>query len=156
MRLSARPLVNFANVNSFSYANQWIVRAGEPVSLWFQLVDLDQGPSNVIGQPFSLGTFAIPSTLSGNTGLRYVAGVGSANQPFQVAVTFPSIDNTKILTVIAVPDPNDASIFKVSLGANQIVQSGNVQFAVTEGTATRRFNSVNAIAVEYPLDSGSC
>ena len=54
-RLSARPIVNFQNVNSFKYANQWTVSAGNSNTLYFQLVDLDQ------------------------CGLRYLAGIGSGN-----------------------------------------------------------------------------
>ena len=30
MRLSARVILNYANVNNFSYGNQWIVRSGDP------------------------------------------------------------------------------------------------------------------------------
>ena len=44
MRLSAKPIVNYTDINHFSYVNQWIVSAGDPNVLYFQLVDLDQGP----------------------------------------------------------------------------------------------------------------
>lgn len=155
MRLFARPLLNFANINSFSYGNQWIVRAGDPLTLYFQLFDLDQGPASVIGAPNPFGFQGSP-TLSGNVGLRYIAGIGVSNQPVQVTLTFPSIDDTKVITAIAVQDPDDGSIFKVSLSSNQTVNSGAVQFAIAEGSAIRRFNVLNLMTVEFPQADGSC
>ena len=156
MRLSARPLLNYANVNSFSYGNQWIVRAGDPNTLYFQVVDLDQGPASVIGAPNPVFGFQSTPTLSGNVGLRYMVGVGSSNQPAGIAVTFPSIDDTQEITANAIQDPDDKSIWKVVLGQNQKPNSGIVRFAVTEGSATRRFSALNMISVEYPQDDGSC
>jgi len=148
MRLSARPLLNYANVNNFSYGNQWIVRAGDPNVLYFQVVDLDQGPSQTIGNQI----FGAP-TLSGNVGLRYMVGASAAAS---IAVTFPSIDDSQAITAQAVQDPNDKSIWSVTLGPNQKPNSGNVIFAVTEGSATRRFSALNLISVEYPQNDGSC
>ena len=55
--LSARPIVNFQNINSFKYANQWSMNAGSNITLYFQFVVLDQ------------------------CGLRYIVGVGASNQP---------------------------------------------------------------------------
>ena len=131
MRLSAKAVVNFANVNNFQTENQWMIRAGEPNTLYFQLVDLDQNS------------------------LRYLAGIGVSNQPFQVSVTFPSIDNAKKFTVIAVQaDPNDSSLWSVPLTAVQIPQSGNVQFTVAQGSTIRNFNVLNFLSVEYPTNDG--
>lgn len=152
MRLSARPLLNYANVNSFSYGNQWIIRAGEPNTLYFQIVDLDQGPASVIGnQPF-MGA----PTLSGNVGLRYMVGVGVPNQPAGIQVTFPSIDDLQVITATAVQEADDKSIWKVVLTSSQKPNTGNVVFAVTEGSSTRRFSALNLMAVEYPQNDGSC
>ena len=151
MRLSARPLLNYANVNSFTYGNQWIVRAGDPNVLYFQVVDLDQGPANVIAQPNPI--FGQGSSLSGNIGLRYMVGVSAAAA---VTVTFPSIDDTQVLALPAVQDPNDKSIWSVTLGPNQKPASGNVHFAVAEGSSIRRFSALNALNVEDPTSDGSC
>jgi len=156
MRLSVRPLLNYANVNSFSYGNQWIIRAGDPNVLYFQVVDLDQGPANVIGGPLPSFGFQGSTTLSGNVGLRYVVGVGTNNQPAAITVTFPSIDNTQVITLPAVQDPNDASIWSVTIGQNQKPNSGNVQFAVAEGNSIRRFGVLNILSVEYPQADGAC
>lgn len=153
MRLSARPLLNYTNVNNFSYGNQWIIRAGDPNTLYFQIVDLDQGPANVIGRIDPI--FGANSSLSGNIGLRYMAGVGSSNQPASITVTFPSIDDTQIINAPAIQDPNDKSIWSVTLGQNQKPNSGNVQFAVAEGSSIRRFSALSLISVEY-VSNGAC
>lgn len=154
MRLSAKPIVNWSNVNMYSFGNQWIVRSGDPLTLYFQIFDQDQaiqGNGPGFGQIFS-GIAPLGTT----DGLRYLLGVGSSNQPYGVTVTFPSIDNSKSLTFVAQQaDANDSSIWKVTLPASQSPNGGNVQFAVQEGSAIRRFSVMNMIAVEDPND-GSC
>lgn len=155
MRLSARPLLNYVNVNNFSYGNQWIIRAGDPNTLWFQVVDLDQGPANVIGRVDPI--FGANGALSGNVGLRYMVGVGlTPPATAGVSVTFPSIDDTQVITMPAVQDPNDKSIWSVTLGPNQKPGSGNVVFAVAEGNSIRRFSALNLLSVEQPGNDGSC
>jgi hypothetical protein len=144
MRLSANIIVNFANVNQFNYVEQWAIRAGDPNSLYFQLVDLDQ--ANRCGG------------CDNQRGLRYIAGLGlGIGQTFGVVVTVPSIDNTKILQFQAVQaDPNDASIWKIAILPTQIPSSGNVVFQVIEGNATRTFSVQNAMRTELPGADGSC
>lgn len=133
MRLSAKLIKNYANVNSFSYMDQWIIRAGEPSDLYFQLIDLDQN------------------------GIRYLAGIGSGNQPVVVQVTFPSIDDAAVLLITATqPDANDSSIWKVSILATQTPNSGNVIFSIAEGAVTRSFGTLNLLSVEFPGSDGSC
>jgi hypothetical protein len=179
MRLSAKPIVNYTDINHFSYVNQWIVSAGDPNVLYFQLVDLDQGPANVIGGY----TFLYAPPLSGNIGLRYMAGVGTSNQPVTLTVTFPSnaaalntfnndtnggfipfgssltfpvVDPAQVFTITAFQaSPLDASIWAVSINSVQIPNSGNVQFALTEGTNTRRFFVTNMIDVQIS-NNGNC
>lgn len=139
MRLSAKIVVNYANVNQFSYANQWKIRAGEPNTLYFQVVDLDQMDS------------------CGMAGLRHMVGVGSINQPFGITVRFPSVDDSKtILATASMADPNDPSIWQVSISPIQTPNSGNVIFSVTEGSATRTFKLMNGLAVEQVGNDGSC
>lgn len=155
MRLSARPIVNYCNVNDFAYGNQWTVRAGDPLTLYFQIVDLDKGPYALVGDSNNL--FGQASQLQGSVGLRYIVGVGTDNQPSQVLVTFPSIDDDAAITAIATQaDPNDGSIWKLTLQPNQQPSGGAVQFAVTEGSATRRFNVQGMLSVEYPMNDGCC
>lgn len=132
MRLSASPIINFCDINDFTFGNQWIVRDGDPITLYFQLIDLDQN------------------------NLRYLPGIGVSNQPYSVQVTFPSIDDTKVVTATAIQvDPADNSIWKIVLGPSQQVNTGNVQFAVFEGSSIRRFNVMNMLNVEF-LNNGSC
>lgn len=139
MRLSARPLVNFLSINSFCIANQWLIRAGEKNTLYFQLIDLDQASA-------CCGT---------SGGSRYIPGVGAGNTPVSVVVTFPSIDCTKTIQATAVQDPNDASIWSVSLSSSQIPQGGAMNFAITQGTTLRNFSVFNILGVEWPGNQGS-
>lgn len=157
MRLSANLIVNYANTNQFSYAQQWMIRAGDPNTLYFQIVDLDQGApigvaNSLAGSPYG-GTYASGST----TGLRYMVGCGSGDTPYSVQVKFCSIDDTKTLVVQAVQASDcDSSIWSVSLSGTQIVAAGNIYIAVTEGNATRTFKLMNALSVEYNSTCGSC
>lgn len=133
MRLSAKPVINVSGVNGFDFATEWTIRAGEPNTLYFQLVDLDRN------------------------GLRYLAGIGGSNQPYSVSVKFPSIDSSAVITVSASQvDAADNSLWKVDLTALQVPASGNVVISVTEGSATRQFSLLNALRVEYPGNDGSC
>ena len=160
MRLSAKPIISWCNVNMFSYGNQWTVRAGDPLTLYFQLVDLDQGPYAVIG---NLNLYQNSGVLTGTTGLRYVAGVG-ANAPASLVVTFPSTDSSRVITANATQDPNDGSIWSITIPAPAVgapvPNSGNVIFALSEiaapNTITRKFSVTNMLAVEFPGANGSC
>lgn len=150
MRLSAQLIVNYANVNQFGYAEQWIIRAGDPNTLYFQLVDLDQNINNTNGSNRQ-------NSNGPSSSLRYMLGCGAGNTPDGVQVTFCSIDDSKTLTVQAVQvDDCDSSIWSVTLSGTQIVNSGNVFFTTKEGTVTRSFKLTNALAVEYTTTCGSC
>jgi hypothetical protein len=153
-RLYAKPIITWCNVNQYAFGNQWIVRAGDPLTLYFQIVDTDQAIS---GNNQGIGIFSGITPVGTTAGLRYLLGIGSSNQPYGITVTFPSIDSSKTLTATAQQaDPNDSSIWKVSLPASQIPSGGNVQFAIQEGSAIRRFSVVNMIGVEDPTNDGSC
>lgn len=130
-RLSAKPIVAFQNVNSFKFANQWTVSAGDSSVLYFQLIDLDQ------------------------CGLRYMAGVGEQNQPIQMNVMFPSIDCSQKFTLVATPlNCPDGSIWSVTIPTTQTPQTGNVQFQLFEGNSTKTFSVLQMIVVQYPNDGG--
>lgn len=126
MRISTKAITTYNSVNSFNYGNQWAIRAGEPNTLYFQLIDIDQ------------------------VGLRYIPSLGAV-----ISVTFPSIDDSKIITVTATAaDAADRSLLKIDLTELQSPYSGNVSFSITEGSITRKFQVLNLISVEYP-NSGS-
>jgi hypothetical protein len=162
VRLSANLIVNFANINQFAFTNQWQIRAAEPNTLYFQIVDLDQNNPNGYGGGLDsyyglYGTGAMGPGINTSTGLRYLVGIGSQNQPYSITVKFPSVDDSITILANAIQvNANDSSIWQVSISANQTPTSGNVIFSVTEGTATRSFSIMNALAVTYPSNSGSC
>jgi hypothetical protein len=133
-RLSARPIIDFQNINSFQYANQWIVRAGDQTTLYFQIVNLDSCPESC------------PQ--------RYILGIGSSNQPVQVRVTFPSIDCNSAFTLIAQQDPDDGSVFSVVVPYTSTPQTGNVRFVVYQGNNVSNFEVLQMMNVEYS-NSGS-
>jgi hypothetical protein len=128
VRLYAKPIKNFANINQFDYATEWNVRKDEDNSLYFQLVDLDQD------------------------GLRYLP----TDPSYSVVVTFPSLNTAGTLVKSAVQaSPLDNSIWRVDLSSTEVPFSGNVQFALTEGTKVRRFSLIDGIVVEG-VDNGGC
>lgn len=138
MRISAKPIVNYANINSFSFGNQWMIRAGDPNRLYFQLVDLDQTDNTMCKAP-----------------LRYLAQPTGAD-PIVITVTFPSIDDATQIQVQATQVTGDASLWYVDLTAAQIPGSGAVQFAINDNGIIRRFGVLSMISVEYPDNDGSC
>lgn len=127
-RLAAKPIVNFQNINSFKYAPQWIIQAGNFSTLYFQLVDLDQ------------------------CDLRYLAGIGSQNQPVALRVFFPSIDCSQVLMLLAVQNPNDQSIWSVTIPQTNTPQTGAVKFVLYEGNAVTNFQVQQMLVVEYGND----
>jgi hypothetical protein len=154
MRLSAKPIVTFGNINNYVFGNQWTIRAGDPNTLYFQILDIDQAVS---GNGQGSGVFSGISAVGTTAGLRYLLGIGAPNQPYGVEVTFMSIDSSKKIVATAVQaDANDSSIWKVSILSTQIPGGGNVQFAVQEGTSIRRFSVTGMLGVEFPTNEGSC
>ena len=146
MRLSCNFIVNYANINQFAYQDQWKIRAGDPVTLYFQLIDLDQPAAGC------------DCTSLNGTGLRYLAGINLVSPAVpNIIVSFPSIDNSKVIQLIASQaSPFDASIWQVSLLPTQVPGSGNVLFQINEGTATRTFKKTNGMAVELAGSDGGC
>lgn len=168
--LSAKPIISYCNINMFAYANQWIISNGDSQMLYFQIIDINQAITSLnssnpfsssggfYGSPFTGVTGVGPSGSSGATaGSRYLLGVGASNKPYSVQVTFPSIDSNQVLTVGATQaDPNDSSIWVVSIPANQAIGGGNVQFTVTQGNNINRFSVTNMLDVLFPGNVGSC
>ena len=154
MRLSAKPIVTWNGVNSYVFGNQWIINQGDPNTLYFQIFDADQATQ---GSSQTSPLFTGITSVGISAGLRYLVGIGGSNQPYQVSVTFPSIDDSKVLTLVATQaDPNDSSIWKVSLTSDMSVSGGNLQFAVQEGSNIRRFSVVNMLNVQFPSSNGMC
>ena len=155
MRLTSQSIINFSTINDFQEASQWTIRATDPNTLYYQLFDLDNTNTSPYA-PLNSGFFnaAIQTVPQ-----RYVVGVGTSNQPFSMTVTFPSLDPTHALTFNATPNPNDASVWSITLPgyANAAVApaSGNVIFSLTQGIQTWTWTVINMVAVEM-TNQGCC
>lgn len=168
--LSAKPIIAWCDVNMYAVGNQWTVNSGDPQMLYFQILDVSQAIASVNssaagnlfgGYGFNNGAFGSPFTgvtsVGSTAGTRYLLGVDTAQNPYGVQVTFPSIDSNQVITVNATQaNPADSSIWVVSIPANQAIGGGNVQFAVTQGNNINRFNVSNMIAVIFPGSVGGC
>ena len=154
-RLSAQAIVAYQNINSFNYANQWNMSAGDTATLYFQVIDLDQNisaPSTNL--PYKAG-YPINSP-TGNAVLRHLLGVGTANQPYSILVTFPSINSANVIQLLATQaDAQDSSIWYVSIPQTMIPNSGAVIFKVVEGNNVSNFTVMNMISVDWPENCGS-
>lgn len=134
MRLSAVAITNFYSVNMFTTDDQWAIRSGEPNTLYFQLVDLDN------------------TDCDGKNPRRFVP----LSTVTTMSVTFPSINSGSAITVSASQDSTDKSIWSISLTNVQVPASGNVLFSITQDSVTRTFGVGNFITVEIPGNEGSC
>jgi len=132
-RLSARPIINYQNVNSFKYANQWIIQAGNQATLYFQLVDLD-------------------SACDPACALRYLPGACAEGIVIGMRVNFPSIDCSKVITLIAQQNSCDGSIFSVQIPQTNTPQTGAVKFQLFEGNVASNFIVQQMLVVEYSAD----
>jgi hypothetical protein len=157
MLLSSEAIQTFNSINNFQTASQWTIRAGDPNTLYYQLVDLDN-LSSPMGSPVNSGFFGFAGPTT-ETPQRFIAGVGSSNQPASMIVTFQSLDPGQVIAVMATQDPNDGSVWSFMLSGSQTSMmapgSGNVQFSLTMGINTYTWSVMNMIAVQL-LNSGCC
>jgi len=156
MRLTSVPIINFSNINDFQEGSQWTIRATDPQTLYYQLFDLDN-VNNL--SPFAALNSGFFNAAIQSSPQRYIAGVGTSNQPAVMTVTFPSLNVGRTFTFNATPDPNDASVWSITLPGytNTTIapSSGNVMFSLTQGLQTVTWTVVNMIAVEM-TNCGSC
>src|ERR1019366_9475155 len=149
MRLTSTAIINFSTINDFQEARQWTIRASDPNTLYYQLFDLDNmTTASSPYLPLNGGFFnaAIPSYPQ-----RFIPGVGTSNQPFSMTVTCPSLTVGKTITVIATPNPNDASVWSINLpgytNTALAPSSGNVIFNLTQGINTFTWVVKNMIEI---------
>ena len=154
MRITSLAIKNFSNINDFATSAQWIIRASDPNTLYFQLYDLD----NVEPIPYAPMNGGFFGGLQ-NTPQRYIAGVGTNNQPVVLTVTFPSLCIGKTLIFTATQDPNDGSVFSISLpgytNTALAPSSGNVIFNLTQGINTVTWVVRDMLAIEV-TNQGCC
>lgn len=114
MLLSARFLIDVANVNSFEYSPQLEMSVGDAQTMYFQLVDSSIDRSEHGFSP---------------AGRRYAAPVGST-----LAVTFVNVDDAKQFNRSAVqPFPGDLSMWSVPiLSTDPLVGSINLKMVLSE------------------------
>lgn len=156
MRLTSAPIINFSTINDFQMANgQWTIRATDPNTLYFQLFDLNNTNTVPYSAPYNFGFFGINQVIP----QRFIAGVGSGNQPVVMLVTFPSLDPSLTQAYTATQDSNDGSVFSIVLpgftSIGSAPASGNVNFSLTMGTKTYTWVVQNMISTEV-ANSGSC
>ena len=158
MRLTSVPIINFADINDFQTSSQWTIRATDPNILYFQLFDLDNQNTASPASFFPLNGGFFNAAIQ-TAPQRFIAGVGSSNQPVVMTVTFPSLDPSLTFTYTATQDPNDGSVFSITLpgynSAGRAPASGNVMFSLTMGILTWNWTAQNMVAVES-FNSGSC
>lgn len=128
MRLYAKTLKNYIDINNFQEVSEWIVRESEENTLYFRIVDLDKD------------------------GLRYI----SKATVLSATVSFLSIDDDEEFTVNASnPDADDKSIFSITIPNDSTPNSGNFIVSVTEDGVTRSFSVQAGIATER-VNQGGC
>lgn len=133
MRLNAKILKNVANVNHFEYASEAHVQEGQTNTIYLKLIDLDKD-------------------LGDGSYLRYL----SQATVIGVEITFPSIDDSQIITITgSQPYTDDKSIWKFDLASNQLPNSGAINIKLTEDGVDKFFVVKAAIQVSL-LNNGGC
>jgi len=140
VRLAAKMLKNVANVNNWQYANQAYVQAGQPNTVYFQIVDLDKLPGVEL------------SSVLPDFPLRYM----STATALAVEATFPSLDDdTVLIKAASQPFPQDLSIWQVSLASTETPSSGTFTIKLTEDGVDRYLKSIAGVSVTS-LNDGAC
>lgn len=125
MFLTAKILKNVQGVNGYSVTTNWLLRQGNPATIYFQLADGEQ--TDLKGEP-----------------LRYMPVAGAT-----VSATFSSIIPSNTVSKIATqPFPLDTSIWSISINSTDKIAQGNFAFTLTEGSVVRTASVPNAIIVE--------
>jgi len=120
MRLGIRVITNYQNINSFTFAQEWMIRSGDTKTLYFQLVDLDS-----IDQ------------------IRYMLPSGSS-----VTVSFPTVGGVALEKVATQTDVLDSSIWGVSILDTDQLSSGSVYFEVVINGVSNTFAASQVLNIE--------
>lgn len=129
MLLSARPIDNYTNVNTYDVVSTLAFTASDGPSLYFQLVDLSKDRADQNIQP---------------PGRRYMPASGATLQ-----VVLDNIDDAKVTTKTAVqPSAQDPSIWRIDLmSTDPCTGTVTLKFTLTEGAVVRRFVLQNVLRV---------
>lgn len=136
MLLSARPLNDVANVNSFEYADAVSWTEGDQVTLYLQLIDASLDTDTRGFYP---------------AGRRYMPPATST-----LSVQIQNIDSSKVITRTATqPFPEDASIWSVTVLSTDLIHgSPQLLLTLTEPSKTIRGLVKNAVKI-YSTDNTS-
>jgi hypothetical protein len=127
MLLTARPLINVSDVNSWEYADEVKFTQGDQVFVYFQLIDSQKDK-----------TLKMP-------GKRYVPATGAT-----LLATLNSIDINKTYTKVATqPFPGDLSIWRIQvLASDTIVGTLSMKLVLTESGISTYGVVKNMLSVE--------
>jgi len=129
MRISNVFLKNVDSYNDFTETENWYVQEGQENVLYLRIVDLDRD------------------------GLRFIPDAGS-----EVEVTFTNIEDGEpdiVKTASIEYEPEDRSIFKLTLDNDEIPASGNVKFKLTHNTKEYYWMKTGGVTVQT-LEVGGC
>jgi len=127
MRLGIRVITNYQNINSFTFAQEWLIRSGDTKTLYFQLVDLDT-PDQI----------------------RYMLPSGSS-----VTVYFPSVGADSLEKIAVQADVLDSSIWGVSIIDTDQLSSGSVYFDVVINGVSNEFAVSQVLNIELNGANGA-
>jgi len=133
MLLTSIPLQNYQNINSFnSTETQWTVRNGDSNTLYFRIVDQDQGDLRYI--PLGVN----PSMT--------VTFTGNYDFDPQVPQSFTPAPTIKIAT--PVDSARDLSLWQITINTTDTIYSGNVFFSLNNGGVIRNWVGTYMISVQ--------
>jgi hypothetical protein len=129
MLLSARPLKDVQNVNSFEPDSQLSWTEGDVIDIYFSLVDL---------------SLDHPEQGFNPSGRRYIPSAGAT-----LSVVIENIDDSKKLTRLASqPFAGDGSIWKLALTASDKCRgTPQMRLTLTEGTKVTRGLLKNSLKI---------
>ncbi len=140
MLLSAKPLINVADVNSWEVSTQVQFTQGDTLYVYFQLADFSK---DRVTQGFN------------SPGRRYVPAEGAT-----LAVTIPNIvtapTDLNVIKTAEQPFPGDLSIWRFQVTpADGLVGTYSLQLSLTENSVVTKGRMDNALSVS-PISASFC
>lgn len=135
MRIAFKILDKVQNVNSFEEVNEIALQSGNPGTLFFRLVNLEESVCPDDGQSY----------------LRYIPATPGTS----INVKFDNIDSTKQITRVASqPYPlDDRSIWSIPILATDKIAFDSMTVELTIGSDTYTLRSLTTISSQ-PSDGG--
>lgn len=133
MLLGAIMLKSVQNVNSFQRNTQTVIRQGNPTTIYFQLVDLEQ--TDTYGQP-----------------LRYVPASGAS-----ITATINSINSANVVSRLASQpySSDDRSIWSLNILSSDSPASGNFDIQLSESGVVTTTSIANGVII-WSTNVGMC